>query len=153
AGRSYRLPTEAEWEHACRAGTTTVFHCGDSLSAKDANIKAEEPYGAAQKGTSIGKPIKVGSYAPNAWGIYDMHGNVAECGLDSPRGFAKEGTSLVDNPEPDRPSGAAQAIRGGSFLQGAGDCRSAFRDSLPSGYRLSSLGFRVVLVNRPLPRP
>src|SRR5262249_4711820 len=78
AARRYRLPTEAEWEYACRAGTTTPFHFGDSLSAKQANFNGNFPYGDAGKGPYLRQTAKVGSYLPNAWGLYDMHGNVAE---------------------------------------------------------------------------
>src|SRR5262249_6612688 len=77
-GRKYRLPTEAEWEYACRAGTRAAFHFGDSLSAKQANFNGHFPYGGAEKGSYLRKTSKVGSYRPNAWGLYDMHGNVAE---------------------------------------------------------------------------
>ncbi|HEV3082696.1 MAG TPA: formylglycine-generating enzyme family protein, partial [Gemmataceae bacterium] len=78
AGRTYRLPTEAEWEYACRAGTTTPFHFGKSLSSKEANFNGNFPYGGAAKGDYLRRTAKVGSYAPNAWGLYDMYGNVAE---------------------------------------------------------------------------
>src|ERR1700722_15988690 len=76
AGRTYRLPTEAEWEYACRAGTTTAYNVGEGLSSRQANFNGNFPGGKAEKGPHFGKPAKVGSYAPNAWGLYDMHGNV-----------------------------------------------------------------------------
>ena len=78
AGRRYRLPTEAEWEYACRAGSSTPFHSGKSLSSKEANFNGNFPYGGAEKGPYLRRTTKVGSYKPNAWGLYDMHGNVQE---------------------------------------------------------------------------
>src|SRR5205085_11973537 len=74
-GKPYRLPTEAEWEYACRAGTTTLFHTGDALTPEQANL------GVGREGKPL-KTVPVGSYKPNAWGLYDMHGNVAEWCLD-----------------------------------------------------------------------
>jgi len=70
------LPTEAEWEYACRAGTKTVFHSGNSLSSKQANFDGDYPYGGASKGLYLERTARVGSYAANAWDLYDMHGNV-----------------------------------------------------------------------------
>src|SRR5262249_8362799 len=78
AGRVYRLPTEAEWEYAARAGTKTVFHVGNALSSKAANFNGTFPFGDAVKGPFLKKTAKVGAYAANAWGLHDMHGNVAE---------------------------------------------------------------------------
>jgi formylglycine-generating enzyme required for sulfatase activity len=79
-GWKYRLPTEAEWEYACRGGpsSSTAFHFGNSLSSTQANFKGSQPYGGAGKGPSLGRTSKVGSYKPNALGLYDMHGNVWE---------------------------------------------------------------------------
>src|SRR5262249_44712557 len=71
AGRISRLPTAAEWEYACRAGTITAFYYGDSLSFKEANFSGQDPYGNAKKGPSPGRPTTVGAYKPNAWGLYD----------------------------------------------------------------------------------
>src|SRR5262245_24341842 len=77
--RPYRLPSEAEWEHACRAGTTTPFHFGDNLTPKQANFDTREPYrGKRPRSPGPGRTTRVGSYPPNAFGLYDMHGNVWE---------------------------------------------------------------------------
>src|SRR5204863_839023 len=76
--KQYRLPTEAEWEYACRAGTTTPFHFGAALNGTEANCAGDFPYGTAQRGPVLQRTSKVGSYAPNAWGLYDMHGNVQQ---------------------------------------------------------------------------
>ena len=78
AGRAYRLPIECEWEFACRAGTQTVFHTGDRLSPKQANIRGDRPYLDSEDGPSLGRPAHASSFAPNAFGLHDMHGNVAE---------------------------------------------------------------------------
>ena len=80
-GIGYRLPTEAEWEYACRAGTTTPFSFGEELNGTQANCDGRFPYGTDDQGPFLDRPTNVGSYAPNLWGIYDMHGNVREwCG-------------------------------------------------------------------------
>jgi formylglycine-generating enzyme required for sulfatase activity len=142
AGRSYRLPTEAEWEYACRAGTNTAFHYGPSLSSRQANIHADQPFGTAEKGPRIAKTVKVGSYQPNAWGFYDMHGNVWEWCLDGPRTYTAK---AVDDPRGPENAGADRVLRGGG--SGMGACRSALRKARPpSGYRLTCCGLRVVCV-------
>ncbi|MBC7820550.1 MAG: formylglycine-generating enzyme family protein, partial [Planctomycetaceae bacterium] len=76
AGRKYRLPTEAQWEYACRAGTATAFHFGASVSSKQANCDGKTPYGDAEPGPYLRRTAKVGSYPANAFGLHDMHGNV-----------------------------------------------------------------------------
>lgn len=81
-GWEYRLPTEAEWEYACRAGTTTPFHFGSTLSSYQANFNGDHPYGDAPKGPYLKRTCEVGSYKCNGWGLYDMHGNVWEWCLD-----------------------------------------------------------------------
>ena len=75
---AYRLPTEAEWEYACRAGTTTPFATGDNLTTEQANYNGAFPYASFPRGLNRGRPVKVASFAPNAWGIFDMEGNVWE---------------------------------------------------------------------------
>jgi formylglycine-generating enzyme required for sulfatase activity len=150
AGRSYRLPTEAEWEYACRAGTTTPFHYGKSLSSKQANFNGNFPYGEAAKGPYLRRTAKVGSYEPNAWGLYDMHGNVAQWCSDW-----YDPDYYRDSPKAD-PKGPAKGVlstdykdfyrvvRGGCWLDEARACRSAYRyRAMPhDAYRL--IGFRVV---------
>ena len=75
---AYQLPTELQWEYACRAGTTTATAFGDKLDSSQANFNGDWPHNGAPKGPNLAKAVEVGSYRPNAWGIYDMHGNVGE---------------------------------------------------------------------------
>jgi len=142
ARRVYRLPTEAEWEYAWRAGKTGVFHGSDSLSAKQANFNGNAPFGGAEKGTNVGKTTKVGSYPPNAWGLYDMHGNVSEWCLDGPRTYTP---NPVDDPRGPETAGGSRVMRGGSWLHDAWNCRAAQRQAFRSSHRYHNLGFRVVL--------
>jgi formylglycine-generating enzyme required for sulfatase activity len=133
AGNVYRLPTEAEWEYACRAGTTTKYSFGDDDSGLGDYAWHSE--------NSDKKPHPVGSKLPNAWGLYDMHGNVSEwCQdwyVDYPSGSVTDPRGAT--------SGSYRVLRGGSWPYTAGDCRSAGRNGffLPSD-RSSFLGFRVV---------
>jgi formylglycine-generating enzyme required for sulfatase activity/outer membrane protein assembly factor BamB len=143
AGRVYRLPTEAEWEYACRAGTTTAFHFGDSLSSQQANFNGNHPYGGASKGPFLVRTTEVGSYAPNAFGLYDMHGNVWQWTNDW-YGLNYYRESPVDDP-PGPSQGSMKVIRGGEWYAEGRDCRSAFRYAdLPTGI-FYVMGFRVVM--------
>ena len=122
---TFRMPTEAEWEHACRAGTKTEFCYGDDLDSSQANFDGEYPYGNGEKGDTIGKTTAVGSYKPNAFGLYDMHGNVWEWCKDL------SGSSK-----------SIRALRGGHFCNEARYCRSVSRLQTTE---CDSAGFRVVL--------
>ncbi|MBC8873255.1 MAG: SUMF1/EgtB/PvdO family nonheme iron enzyme [Planctomycetes bacterium] len=95
AGRVYRLPTKAEWEYACRAGTTTPFHFGSDLDGRQTNCDGTQPYGTSREGPSLKRTTKVGSYRPNAFGLHDMHGNVAEWCQDW---FGPYVVDIVDDP-------------------------------------------------------
>jgi sulfatase modifying factor 1 len=139
AGSGLRLPMEAEWEYACRAGTTTAFHYGDSLHASMANFDGNYPYGEGKKGENRKSTIAVGQFNPNAWGLYDMHGNVWEWCHDW---YGDYPAGAVRDPRgPD--SGANRVLRGGCWNYYAGDCRSAFRFGLGPGFRYSNFGLRV----------
>jgi formylglycine-generating enzyme len=150
AGRRYRLPTEAEWEYACRAGTSTPFHFGKSLSSRQANFNGNYPFGGAEKGPYLRQTARVGSHAPNAWGLHDMHGNVAEWCSDffDPDYYRKSPKENPRGPEkgvvPTDYNGFYLVVRGGSWLDEGRACRSAYRFSaMPHDpYRL--VGFRVV---------
>jgi formylglycine-generating enzyme required for sulfatase activity/outer membrane protein assembly factor BamB len=140
-GWEYVLPTEAQWEYACRAGTTTVFAFGDSLSSKQANFDGTQPFGGATAGPFLERTTNVGSYAANPWGFYDMHGNVWECCADWHSHYPTG--SLTDPTGP--ASGSARVQRGGSWSNTGTDLRSARRHRRPPGDRPNGLGFRLSL--------
>ncbi len=133
-GKSFRLPTEAEWEYAVRAGTTTEYFFGDD----------EDKLGdyAWYQDNSGGKTHLVGQKKPNSWGLYDMTGNVWEWVEDdwhkNYKGAPPDGRAWAGNPR-----GAERVIRGGSWYYGAHDCRTAFRYKYPAGDRDTSVGFRL----------
>ena len=147
-GYVYRLPTEGEWEYACRARTMTAFAYGDSLSPEQANFNGNSPYGGAAKGVYRQKTTPVGTFQPNAFGLYDMHGNVWEwCEdwyHDSYNGAPTDGSAWLSGGEQKH-----RVLRGGSWLVKAGLLRSADRGGLGPGYRyISLIGLRVVAVAR-----
>lgn len=129
-GGGYRLPTEAEWEYACRAGTITAYTFGDDITPKDANCV----------GSKIHQPVAVGSYKPNAFGLYEMHGNVWEWCEDWKTNYPTE--SVID---PKGPAiGEYRVIRGGSFFYPvSGSSRSSYRGSNKPTYRGNYCGFRL----------
>jgi formylglycine-generating enzyme required for sulfatase activity len=139
-GQRFRLPTEAEWEYACRAGTSTAFHGGPALDASRANIDARFPYGKGSPGPVLDRPTPVGSYPPNAWGLYDFHGNVWEWTSDWYGPYSS--SSVLDPRGPVR--GTRKVIRGGSWAFSASSARSAARYQHAPGDWGYSLGFRVV---------
>ena len=136
-----RLPTEAEWEYACRAGTTTAFYLGSTLNSSKANFN--QPYAQTRP---------VGSYAPNAWGLFDMHGNVDEWCSDW---FGDYSSSSQTNPvgppfgkrRPIPNAGPLRVLRGGSYLHESSYCRSAFRNNAEPSHSANGLGFRLALPN------
>lgn len=164
-----RLPWEAEWEYACRAGTTTAFHFGDEIDASKANYRGvwgvkdiksyennkEWGYDAPKKTTSVK------SYPPNQWGLYDMHGNVWEwCQDEWQENLGSESVTLSPYPrflseaEGGRGIGLKESpkgeqgrlvVRGGSWFNAGGYCRSAYRDRLTPDDRRTSFGFRLAL--------
>lgn len=135
----YRLPTEAEWELSCRAGTTTKFNTGDCLDADtEANFNGLYPYEACPEGASLGRTRDVGYYPPNAWGLYDMHGNVFEWCNDR---VADYGGSETDPIGP--LTGSNRIIRGGGFSFEGVYCRSGARSNSAENYYAVGTGFRV----------
>ena len=144
----YRLPTEAEWEYACRGGSPAyqVFHFGNALSSRQANFNGNFPYGGAEKGNWLERPCKVGSYEKNGFGLFDMHGNVAEWCLDRFQGDYYRNSPLKDPPGAPPGSGRGRSYRGGSWKGPAGNCRSAHRRLGEGAFRSYMVGFRVTLV-------
>lgn len=155
ANRVYRLPTEAEWEYACRAGTTTVFHFGESLASTQANFDGNHPYLTREdvikgespsklKGPYLKRPTTVGSFEPNALGLYDMHGNIWEWVSDwySPVYFKN---SPAEDPQGSE-KGETKVSRGGGWYYFAAGCRSASRYERKPDERRDTDGFRVVCV-------
>ena len=136
-----RLPTEAEWEYACRAGTATPFNTGNNLTTAQANYNGDYPYNGNPKGTDLGHTQPVGSYAPNAWGLYDMHGNVWEWCNDWDGDYP---TGAVTNPTGPA-TGSSRVFRGGGWSSLAVQCRSACRSRNPPVSYINMIGFRMAL--------
>ena len=155
-GRTYRLPSEAEWEYACRAGTTTPFHFGETLSDELANYAAQDEeidgtlyqgtYGRGIMGQYRQETTGVGTFPANQFGLYDMHGNVWEwCEDDyhsSYEGAPDDGSAWVESDRRETNRG----LRGGSWLGLPGYCRSANRNDYSRDLRISGIGFRVCCV-------
>jgi formylglycine-generating enzyme required for sulfatase activity len=129
--RKYRLPTEAEWEYSARAGTRTPFYTGQSLSKNQANFLTS---GQAPL------PIRVANFAPNNWGLYDMHGNVSQWVLDWFGNYSKDDATDPTGPE----NGTHRVIRGCGYLTFLNHCRCAYRGAEPPTARNYNVGFRLV---------
>ena len=139
-GERYRLPSEAEWEYAARAGTTTPFHTGETISTDQANYDGNYLYGSGRKGVYREKTVPVGVFAPNAWGLHDMHGNVAEwvedCWKGSYAGVPSDGSAWESG------DCSLRFTRGGSWYNVPRNLRSASRGRYIIGND-SFPGFRV----------
>jgi formylglycine-generating enzyme required for sulfatase activity len=149
-GQPYTLPSEAQWEYACRAGTTTPFHFGETITTDLANYDGNYTYGSGPKGTYRQKTTDVGSFSPNGFGLYDMHGNVSEWCLDywhdSYGGWFRtapaDGSAWVTGGD-----SSHRVRRGGSWDFNPGDCRCAYRNHYFNPVsRFNYYGFRVVSV-------
>ena len=142
ANKTYRLPTEAEWEYACRGGTTTPFYCGETISTDLANYDGNYIYGQGQKGEYRKKTTEVGIFPANPFGLYDMCGNVWE--------WCKDGwhdhyiNAPTDGSAWTSLSSQHKLLRGGSWLYNPDFCRSAYRVGNNLAYYSSNIGFRVV---------
>ena len=144
-GQRYRLPSEAEWEYACRAGTTTPFSFGATIGAEQVNHDGNHPYGSGEKGVYRRKTIPVGSLPANPWGLHEMHGNVSEWVEDAWHA-SYEGAPVDGSAWLEKSAGADRVVRGGSWFDGARYVRSAFRARLAPVVRLDNLGFRCARV-------
>jgi formylglycine-generating enzyme required for sulfatase activity len=144
AGRVYRLPTEAEWEYACRAGLPTPFPSGVVLTSREANFNGNYPYGIASKGPYLERTSKVGSYPPNPFGLYDMHGNVWEwCSDYYDRNYYRN-SPRYDPRGP--PTGTLRVVRGGSCFNIGRFCRASYRFGVTPGNRDLDVGLRLVMI-------
>ena len=146
-GKGYTLPSEAQWEYACRAGTTTPFYFGKTITSKLANYDGTKTYANEPKGQHRKKTTSVGSFPPNAFGVYDMHGNVwewcADTWHDSYEEAPTDGSAWTDK-NTDNNSKSIRLLRGGSWYLHPIYCRSAYRyDLVPTDDLLSKFGFRV----------
>ena len=144
-GKTYRLPAEAEWEYACRAGTTTPFYFGETITPDLVNYNGNYPYGSASEGFYREQTTDVGIFPPNSFGLYDMHGNVWEWCSDkwhgNYSGAPTDGSSWETGTDNNR------VRRGGSWYSGAVYCRGAHRKRLSADCRWWNLGFRVAVAS------
>lgn len=139
------LPSEAQWEYACRAGTQTPFSFGEQINPKQVNCDGDDPYNNSPKGAYREKTVPVKALPSNAWGLFQMHGNVWEWCFDERRTYA-EGEAV----DPLGPIGdGPRVLRGGSWISYARYARSAFRFEFGRGLRYRDLGFRVALRFKP----
>ncbi|RUS99367.1 hypothetical protein DSM106972_078090 [Dulcicalothrix desertica PCC 7102] len=147
SGKSYRLPTEAEWEYACRAGTITPFNFGKTITTDLVNYDGNYVYASIFKGRYRQQTTDVGSFPANDFGLYDMHGNVWEWCQDKRHdnydGVPTDGSAWLDS-NASYANEYSQILRGGSWNNNPGLCRSAYRNWNHPGNDLSTLGFRVV---------
>jgi formylglycine-generating enzyme required for sulfatase activity len=139
SANGYRLPTEAEWENACRAGTQTPFSTGNNITTKQANYDGF-PYNNNEQGVFRNRIVKAKNFAPNAWGLYKMHGNVWEWVWDLYREY--ESGEQID--PVGASSGTNRIIRGGSWLVHAEYLRSANRYNISPSLTTNAIGFRLV---------
>lgn len=146
-GQSYRLPSEAEWEYACRAKTSTPFYFGETITSDLANYRGTTTYANEPKGEYKGETTPVGSYPPNSFGLYDMHGNVWEWCADTwhsnYEGAPNDGSAWIGR-SLDSSSESIKVLRGGSWFSNPEDCRCGYRNDKSRGNRNGYTGFRVV---------
>ena len=147
----FRLPTEAQWEYACRAGTTTATSFGDKISSSQANFLGAKPYNVADPGPSLNKAAKVGIYPANPWGLHDMHGNTCEWCRDwyqakLPGGVDPDLYTAKDKALKNGDGSVSRSRRGSTWTDEGWPNRSAFRQRFESERRYDHIGFRVVAV-------
>jgi formylglycine-generating enzyme required for sulfatase activity len=138
-GQQYRLSTEAEWEYACRAGTTTPFYFGETISTDQANFHGDYVYGKGRKGIFRGKTMEVGQFPANAWELYDMHGNVWEwTGSEYDENYGGNEQHCAESD-----TSARRVLRGGAWGTQPRGVRAADRGWIAPAYRDTLLGFRL----------
>ena len=141
--KPYRLPSEAEWEYAARAGTTTPFHTGQEINTEQANFNGNYTYNGSAKGEYRKKTVEVGSFPANAFGLHDMHGNVWEWVQDfwnDNYEGAHDGGSALESGDCTR-----RVLRGGSWFNRSWRLRSAYRNRSRQSYRSDDVGFRLAM--------
>ncbi|MEO0887257.1 MAG: SUMF1/EgtB/PvdO family nonheme iron enzyme [Cyanobacteria bacterium J06648_10] len=143
AEKDYSLPSEAQWEYACRAEATTPFYFGETLTPNLANYDGNYTYGKGPKGTYREKTTEVGIFSPNSFGLYDMHGNIWEWCLD---GWHDTYENAPTDGNVWKSSDERKVLRGGSWGSNPANCRSAHRDRLARDGRIHNLGFRVMMI-------
>ncbi|MGI8604595.1 MAG: formylglycine-generating enzyme family protein [Verrucomicrobiales bacterium] len=148
----FRLPTEAQWEFACRAGTTTATSFGNKLSSKQANFQGK-PYNGGEEGPSLQRAARVGSYPANPWGLHDVHGNVFEWCRDwyhakLPGGTDPDLYSAQESASKSEHGDVSRVRRGGCWADEGWPCRSAFRLRFEPHRRHDHIGFRIVSVRK-----
>jgi len=147
-GKKYRLPSEAEWEYGCRAGTTTPFHFGETITPEIVNYDGNKRNGEAPKGEYRKKTTPVGQFPANRFGLHDMHGNVwewcADDWHDSYKNALNDGRAWIDNDNRSQSEEGRKLLRGGSWFNHAEYCQSAYRDGSDARPQHYDIGFRVV---------
>ncbi|WP_446811473.1 formylglycine-generating enzyme family protein [Methylomonas sp. 2BW1-5-20] len=145
SGLSAQLPSEAQWEYACRAGTTTPFSFGDNISPEQVNYDGNSPYAGAKKGVYREKTVPVKSLPANPWGLYEMHGNLWEWCQDVWQKDLGSAAAVDPLTRPDVDTGGARVLRGGSWRYDGRYVRSSIRNHYEPDYRRSYIGFRLAL--------